>query len=223
MGRVRRDGIRPAYDVGMPAKRDAPPAPPAGGRQGVYAKGKERRQQILERTLEVYDERGLEGTSLRAIGEAIGVSHAALRHYFASREQLLVEVLREADRRAVDAAEKSGGAVDFLLRGADYSMRVPGLMALYRTMSALALEPGGEYARHFYVERYASLRSRIVTIFEAARAEGSVRSDLPTEEAAAIVIAATDGLIMQWLLDPEVPMRSSMHLLDRLLGASSTN
>lgn len=202
----------------------SPPPPEAspGGRPGVYAKGRERREQILDRTLAVYHERGLEGTSLRAIGEAIGVSHAALRHYFASREQLLVEVLREADRRGVEFAEQSGGgAVDFMLRGADYNARIPGLMALYRTMSAQALEQGNEVSRDFFAERYAYLRRSLITIFESARAQGTFRADIPLEEAAAIVIATSDGLGMQWLLDPAVPMRSAMHLLDRLFGEAS--
>jgi TetR/AcrR family transcriptional regulator, transcriptional repressor of aconitase len=204
------------------------PAPPStesvGGRRGVYPKGVERRQQILERTLAVYHERGFEGTSLRAIGETIGVSHAALRHYFDSREQLLLEVLREADRRAIEFAEESGGgAVDFLLRGADYNMRIPGLMALYSTMSAHAVESRNEVSRAFFVERYDHIRRAVVTIFEVGRREGTVRADIPLDEAATLVIAACDGLATQWLLDPRVRMREAMHLLDRLLGASSTD
>lgn len=199
-----------------------PPDAPVRGRKGVYAKGMQRREQILDQALAVYHEHGLAGTSLRAIGEAIGVSHAALRHYFDSREQLLVEVLREADRRAIAFAEESGeGATDFLLRSADYNMRVPGLMALYQSMSAHALEPGSEFSREFFVQRYAHLRRSLVVIFEAARANGTMRSDVPLDEAAALVLAACDGLGIQWLLDPGVPMRPAMHLLDRLLGAAS--
>jgi AcrR family transcriptional regulator len=45
----------------------------------------------------VFRERGADGTSLRRIAEAIGVSHAALLHYFDSREQLLVAVYAHAE------------------------------------------------------------------------------------------------------------------------------
>ncbi|MGO1855018.1 MAG: helix-turn-helix domain-containing protein, partial [Microbacterium sp.] len=62
------------------------------GRQGAHAKGVARRQEILDRAIDVFRERGADGTSLRRIAEAIGVSHAALLHYFDSREQLLVAV-----------------------------------------------------------------------------------------------------------------------------------
>lgn len=193
-------------------------------RRGSYAKGIERRQQILDRALEVFNERGFEGTSLRALGEAIGVSHAALRHYFDSREHLLLEVLREADRRAIEFAEASGrGAVDFVLRGADYNMQIPGLMALYNTMSAHALERNNEHSRAFFVERYDTVRKALAAIFEVGREQGTVRPDISVEAAAALVIAACDGLATQWLIDPSVDMREAMHLLDRLLGTSSTD
>ncbi|BDZ47835.1 TetR family transcriptional regulator [Frondihabitans sucicola] len=192
------------------------------GRRGPYPKGVQRRQQILDRALAVFNERGFEGTSLRALGEAIGVSHAALRHYFDSRDQLLLEVLREADRRAMDFAEESGqGAVDFVLRGADYNMRIPGLMALYNTMSAHALESHDEHSRAFFVERYERVRGALAAIFEVGRKEGTIREDIPLEVAASLVIAACDGLATQWLIDPTVDMRGAMHLLDRLLGTSS--
>lgn len=207
---------------------DSPTTPAAAGattaRRGPYAKGLQRRQQILDRALAVFNERGLEGTSLRALGEAIGVSHAALRHYFDSREQLLLEVLREADRRAIEYTAESGqGAVDFVLRGADYNMRVPGLMALYNTMAALALEKGNEHSRTFFVERYELIRRELATIFEVGRERGAIRSDISVDLAASLVIAAFNGLATQWLIDPRVDMRGAMHLLDRLLGTSSTD
>ncbi len=196
----------------------------ADGLEPPLRKGERRRRQILDRALDVFDERGLEGTSLRALGEAIGVSHSALRHYFPSRDDLLLEVLREADRRALAFAEESGrGAVDFVLRGADYNMRIPGLMALYNTMAASALQKGNEYSRAFFVERYDFIRCSLVAVFEVGRAQGSVRDDISIEDAAALVIAACDGLATQWLIDPRVDMRAAMHLLDRLLGTSSTD
>ena len=62
------------------------------GHAGSYEKGVARRQEILERAAQVFRERGADGTSLRRIAAMIGVSHAALLHYFDSREQLLVAV-----------------------------------------------------------------------------------------------------------------------------------
>src|SRR3954453_3955858 len=74
---------------------------PGATRRGAYDKGVRRRREILDRAIEVFAERGAEGTSLRAIGQAIGVSHAALKHYFASREELLIAVYPAAEQRSI--------------------------------------------------------------------------------------------------------------------------
>lgn len=68
-----------------------PPRP-----RGAYAKGIARRQEILDRAIEVFAERGADRTSLRAIAREVGVTHAALTHYFGSLEELLVAVYEES-------------------------------------------------------------------------------------------------------------------------------
>ncbi|MET1006223.1 MAG: helix-turn-helix domain-containing protein [Propionibacteriaceae bacterium] len=197
-----------------PAVRAAGP-----GSRGRYPKGVKRRQQILDRAIEVFAEVGFEGASLRAVGEAIGVSHAALRRYFDTREELFLEVLREKDRQALAQAHQRGtdglGLAESL---EDYASAVPGLMALRHSMVARAFERDNEHSRAFFHQRYASLREEALQTLTLAQEAGVVRADLPLEAAAALVIAALDGLSTQWLLDPHVDMRQSIVLLERLLA-----
>ncbi|WP_236795074.1 TetR/AcrR family transcriptional regulator [Amycolatopsis sp. GM8] len=190
----------------------------ASRRRGRYPKGILRRQQILDRTIEVFAEFGFEGTSLRAIGEAIGVSHAALRRYFDTREELFIEVLHEKDRQALaNARPDVVETIDFAAHLDDYVARAPGLVALRHSMVARALEPGNEHSHTFFVERYESIRREALLILRLARAAGTVRDDISPEVAASLVIAAMDGLSTQWLLDPRVDMHEGMALLDHLL------
>ena len=116
-------------------------APEASKRRGSYAKGLVRRQQILDRAIEVFAERGAERTSLRSIADAIGVSHGALTHYFTSREQLLVEVYRASERRADETSPHPEGtsAVGVMTESARRNRTVPGLVQLYSTLVAAAL------------------------------------------------------------------------------------
>ena len=65
--------------------------PPVAAGTG-YAKGIARREQILDRAIEVFARRGSARTSLRAIAREVGVTHAALSHHFGSLEALLVAV-----------------------------------------------------------------------------------------------------------------------------------
>ena len=193
------------------------------GSRGRYPKGVRRRQQILDRAIEVFADVGFEGASLRAVGEAIGVSHAALRRYFDTREELFLEVLREKDRQALAEAHQRGRAVLGLSESlTDYASKVPGLMALRHSMIARALEQGNEHSRSFFVERYESLRDEAVRTLTLARGAGVVRGDIPLEAAAALVIASLDGLSTQWLLDPAVDMHQSIVLLERLLAPIET-
>jgi len=183
-----------------------------------YPKGELRRQQILDRTVEVFAELGFENTSLRAIGEAIGVSHAALRRYFDTREELFLEVLREKDRQALaEALEHELLPVDLASGLEAYAAGAPGLMALRHSMVARAMEPDNELSRAFFTDRYRSLRGEAAHTLALGRAAGTVRGDLPLEVLASLVIAAMDGLSTQWLLEPEVPMLDGMHALEQLL------
>ncbi|RXZ73209.1 TetR/AcrR family transcriptional regulator [Agromyces albus] len=199
---------------------ESPSADPDDRRRGSYAKGVERRQEILDRAIEVFAERGAEGTSLRAIGEAIGVSHAALRHYFDSREQLLVAVYRAAEERThiEDPNPPGTTAVGSMTNAARRNHAVPGLVQLYTTLVASALERGHDDARDFATARFARVRAELVAQVEAEQAAGRMRADVDAASVASLVIAASDGLQVQWLLDPGVDPAPSLEVLERLLG-----
>ncbi|WP_214467829.1 TetR/AcrR family transcriptional regulator [Microbacterium flavescens] len=187
--------------------------------RGPYAKGLARRQQILDQAIEVFARRGSAGTSLRSIAQEIGVSHAALTHYFSSREQLLVEVYREAERQKGEAEPHSADAspVDIMTESARRNHTVPGLVQLYSTLVAAALEPGHPDATAFAVERFSAVRADLVARVERGQAAGRIRKDVDAEAVASLVIAASDGLQTQWMLDESVTQSESLGLLARLL------
>jgi len=195
------------------------------GRRGAHAKGVARRQEILDRAIEVFRERGADGTSLRRIAEAIGVSHAALLHYFDSREQLLVAVYAhaEATRAAAGALDRSPG-VERMVDAAIANVEVPGLVQLYSTLVAAALESSSEVSRDYFSARFERLRAELTTSFRTQQADGRIRDDVPAEHLAALVIAASDGLQIQWLLNPSVELEGTLRSIATLLqpGAPGT-
>ncbi len=192
---------------------------PAIGRRGAHAKGVARRQEILDRAIEVFRERGADGTSLRRIAEAIGVSHAALLHYFDSREQLLVAVYAhaEATRSARNAPPETPPGVEMMVNAAIANVEVPGLVQLYSTLVAAALESGSDVSRTYFSTRFERLRGELTTSFRAQQEDGRIRSDVPAAHLAALVIAASDGLQVQWLLEPSVELEGTLRSLATLL------
>lgn len=198
------------------------PEPDAGSSRarGPYAKGLARRQQILDRAIDVFARRGSEGTSLRAIAQELGVSHAALTHYFTSREQLLVEVYREAERQhgEADPHPVDASPVEIMTESAQRNHSVPGLVQLYSTLVAAALETGHADATEFATARFARVRADLVERVERGQAAGRMRDDVDPEAVASLVIAASDGLQTQWMLDDSVPQAEALALLARLLA-----
>jgi AcrR family transcriptional regulator len=75
----------------------------------------QRRQQLLDALLEDLAARGIGGRSLREIAEAVGTSHRMLLHHFGSREELLLAVVQEVERRQmgmlVDLPEDPADAI----------------------------------------------------------------------------------------------------------------
>ncbi len=192
---------------------------PLIGRQGSYPKGVARRQEILDRAIEVFTERGAYGTSLRSIAQAIGVSHAALLHYFDSREQLLLAVYEHAElkRDADPNTPKATDAVDVIVRAATANVQVPGLVELYSTLVAASLQEGNATARAHFTERFDRLRRGLADRLRAEQELGQIRADVDPDQVAALIVAASDGLQIQWLLEPSLGLQETLGTLATLL------
>jgi AcrR family transcriptional regulator len=59
----------------------------------------ERRQQLLDAVVEEFAVRGIGDRSLRDLAAAVGTSHRMLLHHFGSRNDLLVAIVEEVERR----------------------------------------------------------------------------------------------------------------------------
>ncbi|MFD7618688.1 TetR/AcrR family transcriptional regulator [Streptomyces sp. NPDC059802] len=62
----------------------------------------DRRSQLVNAAVDHVAAHGFADLSLRGLGAAIGVSHRMLIHYFGSKEQLLVEIVRTSEQRQRD-------------------------------------------------------------------------------------------------------------------------
>ena len=188
------------------------------GRAGSYEKGVARRQEILDRAIEVFRERGADGTSLRRIAQMIGVSHAALLHYFDSREQLLVAVYEHAESQRDTSEDKSESGVDVLVQAAKINVGVPGMVELYTTLVAAALAAEGTPSNIFFRDRFARVRNDLAERFTAEQAAGRLRDDVEPADMAALFVAASDGLQIQWLLEPSIQLQQTLELFAVLLA-----
>ncbi|MFF8729325.1 TetR family transcriptional regulator [Streptomyces sp. NPDC015171] len=72
-----------------------------GGGAALIAEG-DRRARLVDAAVDHVAAHGIADLSLRGLGAAIGVSHRMLIHYFGSKEQLLVEIVRTSELRRRD-------------------------------------------------------------------------------------------------------------------------
>lgn len=188
--------------------------------RGAYAKGIARRQEILDRAIEVFAARGADRTSLRAIASAVGVTHSALTHYFGSLEELLVAVYQESNapgRQPPERLPPDATPVELMIESARTNRAVPGLVQLYSTLVSAALEEGHPAARDFATTRFSRLRADMADVVRRQQESGRMRDDVDADAVAALIVAASDGLQTQWLLDDSAPQQEALALLDRLL------
>jgi len=59
----------------------------------------DRRTELLEALIEAFAEGGVGQRSLREVAEAVGTSHRMLIHHFGSRDELLLAIVEEVERR----------------------------------------------------------------------------------------------------------------------------
>jgi AcrR family transcriptional regulator len=173
--------------------------------RGRYAKGVAKREEILQVALDVVAEVGYRKASNREIAARVGLTQPGLMHYFGSREELYIEVLRARDERDLDEFMDPDPTFAGFLSIIEHNIAVPGLVRLFVEFSAEATM-AGHPAHDYFVERYAWARGILTGVIERAHAAGELGPTLDPKIAVDIVLAAADGLQVQWLLDPEVDM-----------------
>ncbi|UOQ90766.1 TetR/AcrR family transcriptional regulator [Agromyces endophyticus] len=190
-------------------------------RRGSYAKGIAKREEILTAALEVIARNGYGRASVRELADAVGLSQAGLLHYFSSKEELFAEVLRkrdEVDREVLEADHADDPDADevSLLDGfvgvVRHNAEVPGLVQLYARLSNEATAP--DHAAHaFFEERFRMFRELAADDIRAGQQRGEIPADLDAERLASILLAVSDGLQTQWLMDPSIDMAAHIEYL----------
>ena len=59
----------------------------------------ERRRQLLDALIDAFADGGIGDRSLREVADAVGTSHRMLLHHFGSRDELLLAIVEEVERR----------------------------------------------------------------------------------------------------------------------------
>ncbi len=181
------------------------------------------RQALLEGALRCIEECGYGDVSTRDIARAAKANVASITYHFGSKEALVAEALAEGFRRWLteftsEVARAGGADRDARLQSAVHALgrsieRSRGLVRAF--IAALSRAPHDEHLRHVLAASYRESRTGVAEFFELERGELG-------ELQAGVLIAMLDGLLIQWLIDPEQSERDLAQLpllLDAFNGA----
>ena len=173
-----------------------------------------RRREILAAASEMFATKGFRKTSLQEVAAAAGITPAGLLHHFGSKDQLLTELLAHRDASEIaevnDPERPHGTAfLDHLTLTAERNSQRRGLTQLYVVLSADGVTDDHP-AQAYFRSRYDGLRSMIAEEIRLAQASGDVAKSIDPAETATLVIAAMDGLQIQWLYHPEAVDMTSL-------------
>ena len=190
------------------------------GRKGSYAKGIAKREEILTAALEVIAREGYGHASLRELADAVGLTQAGVLHYFDSKEDLFVEVLRRSDQLAWARVGPPQGAetAERFLANLAGNTKEPGLTQLYVQLSAIAAAGEGP-ARTYLASRNRDFHRWVAEPLRLEReADPSFASGLEPLLATRVIMAVSDGLQNQWLMDPSFDLAAIVgHVIELLV------
>lgn len=175
------------------------------GRRGPYRQSSARRDKILDAAVEVFAREGYNAGSIRKVAEVAEVSEGGLLHHFPTKAKLLSAVLEHRDARAEAAfgmAGASGRAVlDSLVALARHNQSAPGLARLHSTLSLESTDPDHP-AHAYFAERNVVVHDLVENALSDLAQQGRLRPGTTPSDGAVIILAAMDGLQIQWLQNP---------------------
>jgi AcrR family transcriptional regulator len=181
----------------------------------MSSKGERTRQALLDTALRLFRRHGFDGTTMRDIAAAAGMSLGASYHYFASKEDIVAayyEHVQGEHERALPAAWGADVPLAERLR-VIFRAKLVILKDDRRFLSALfryVAEP--DHPLGVFSARTRGVRERSVALFEAA-ADGVVAPPLRRVFADAAWLAHL-GLLLRFLHDPSKGSSATFALAD---------
>jgi len=112
---------------------------------------KERRERIMSEALALFAVKGLSGTKISDIAAAAGISQGLMYHYFESKEELFIELIKGAFEKMNDAC-RGLESLDIPARE-KIGMAIEGLLG--------ALEKSGDFARYCLIIAEATVSEAV--------------------------------------------------------------
>lgn len=189
---------------------------------GIKRKRERSRDRIVDAAYEVLAEKGYDATTFKEIARRAEAAQGLIHYYFGSKDQLLLEVLKEASERTREEMQR------FVAAPPEERPR-RGMSVLVQQKHRVTRQP--EWYRLRYelfalgMRKPELLPSVGALLARGRRGVGEVLGRLAGKEIAdqealsAVMLACFDGLALQKLGDPDFDLDGAYRVLDRMIGS----
>lgn len=182
--------------------------------QSAQRTGKASRARIIEIASEHFAANGYRGSSMSKIAAEAGMSQPGLLHHFPSKVALLEAVLEARNEHDLELASLTPEALvalefdDFLTAFEGmvrHNARQRNLIQFSHHIAAEAT--GADHPAHDWIlGRMVLVREVCIGSIERSVRAGTVRADVDPAMVTTMLIAASEGLENQWLIDSSVDL-----------------
>jgi AcrR family transcriptional regulator len=180
-------------------------------------RGAETRQRIVDAALELFREKGYDGTTMRAVAQAAGVSLGNAYYYFSSKDELVLGFYDQLQTAHTAAAEK------VLARETELEDRLRGVVRAWVTEAAPYKDFAGRFFRNAsdpssplspFSKESSPIRDNAIALYGRVL-EGTKVSPLVKDELPELVWLYAMGIVLFWVHDDSPGQAKTYGLVDR--------
>jgi AcrR family transcriptional regulator len=175
--------------------------------RGNYAVTAARRESIIDAALEIFGKSGYNGSSVKQVALAVGMTEAGVLHHFGTKSNLLIEVLRVRDDASTHfIPTETSSPLDFVsgwLNLMAFNISQPGIVDLFTKLAAESTDVDHP-AHTYFKDRYVFVSKFCEEYFDRLSASGYMTPESDSRTLSIALIALADGLQLQWLHDRSV-------------------
>lgn len=165
-----------------------------------------RKEQITLSAIELIDELGIDGLSIRELAKRENVSEGALYRHFKSKNDIVIETIKYYSRFDINIMNTinrnkldSKSAIIFLINSfSEYYENYPEITAIFCSFESLIYEPDIE-------TEVLQLENRrfnfLISIIEKGKKSGEFNDSVNSEDLAGIIIGSFRHLIFRWRVE----------------------
>jgi len=166
------------------------------------SKGEQTRERIVAKAAELFNQRGLEGTSLADLMEATGLEKGGIYRHFPSKEAVAAEAFDYAWQTAfedrVRDLDSIPGSVDqlkhLISNFVERRSIIPGGCPLLNT--AIDADDGNPVLRERAVQALGKWQNLLISVVNEGIQRGEIRSGVDPNRLAMIIISSLEGALM---------------------------